>query len=90
MNRLALRKIGMDPEAVSSLEIGDFGNWQSDPCALDANIDLGPDQVEGGVVGVCRIGNDKGKSYKRRKQRVEHMPDMKRRSPQTHYSPFTA
>jgi hypothetical protein len=41
----------MNPNAVSSLEIWHLGNGQGHSGALDAHLDLGAYQVEGGIIG---------------------------------------
>jgi hypothetical protein len=60
---LALREIGMDPEAVSGLKVRDFGNRQSSPCTLDADVNFRADEVEGGIVGMRRADKDEGNRY---------------------------
>ncbi len=40
----------MDPQAISGLQIGDFGNRQRNSGALDTNVDFRADEIEGGIV----------------------------------------
>jgi hypothetical protein len=44
----------VDPEAVSGQEIGDLGDGKSDPAALDMDVDLGTDQIEGRSFRIAR------------------------------------
>jgi len=48
---LAVRKIGMYPQAVSGLKIRDLRNGERLAGALHADIDLGTDEVKGNVLG---------------------------------------
>ncbi len=56
----------MDPQAVSGLQIGDFGDGQRDSGALHANVDFRADEVEGGIVGAGR-GCQKQKKNERKR-----------------------
>ena len=40
----------MNPKPISSLEIWYLGNGQGHAVALDAHLDLGANQVEGGII----------------------------------------
>jgi len=46
----------MYPEPVPRLQVGDFGNGQSHSGALHPDINLRPDEIEGGTVGAGRAG----------------------------------
>ena len=41
-----LREIGLDPELVAGLQVGDFGDGKSGGAAGDADVDLGADEIE--------------------------------------------
>ena len=47
----------MDPQPVARLKIGYFGNGTRCPAAFHADINLRPDQVEGGVFSQRQAGN---------------------------------
>jgi hypothetical protein len=54
VHRLAVREIGVNPQAIPGLEIGDLGDGQSLSGALNADFHLGTDKVESGIVGISR------------------------------------
>jgi hypothetical protein len=58
---LALRKVGMNPEAVARQEIGHFRDWQRDALTLDMDVDFGANQIERWSVstGSRRSGKEK-------------------------------
>src|SRR6185437_3535819 len=49
---LAVRQIRMDPQPVPSLQVRHFRDGQSLAVTLNANVNLWPDQVECGTIGV--------------------------------------
>jgi hypothetical protein len=44
----------MDPEAVSRLQVRNFGDRQRCPSTLNPHFDFGPDEVERSVFGIGR------------------------------------
>src|SRR5690242_6570572 len=49
-HRLSVWEVRMNPKPISSLEIWHLGNGQGHAVALHAHLDLGANQVEGGVI----------------------------------------
>jgi hypothetical protein len=60
----------MDPEPVSHLKIGNFGDRQGMAFALDANINFWPGQIEGSRIGgdVFWAESEEGKTAKNEQQ----------------------
>jgi hypothetical protein len=53
-NGLSGWEVGMEPEAVAGLKVGDGGDGEGNAGAGDADVDFGADEVESGVLGMGR------------------------------------
>ena len=60
----------MNPKPISSLEIWDLGDGQGHTGALDADLDFGANQVEGGIIR--RGGGDGDQKQEEAKSRGSH------------------
>ena len=53
VHRLGGGEVGMDPELVAGLQVGDLGDGQGEVAAGDADLELGTGEIEAGAVGPC-------------------------------------
>lgn len=75
----------MDPEAVSRLQVGHFGNWQGRSRTLHAHLDLGPDQIKGSIVRACDWRKRSDEQY-RKDCRKSTAAGLQNKSRKAHYS----